>query len=106
MPDIVADTSIQKKVSLKTTNGIRSRPAIPVAHCPSDSRSVVMGCGILSSHLRLNSNPEVGGCFYHVRQRQFACEAVQICASPAFLLSEGHSAFPDQRMALFRSRFQ
>ena len=24
-----------------------------------------------------------------------ACEAVQIRASPAFLLSEGHSAFPD-----------
>ena len=35
-----------------------------------------------------------------------ACEAVQICASPTFLLSEGHSAFPDQRKALFRSRFQ
>lgn len=35
-----------------------------------------------------------------------ACEAVQICASPTFLLSEGHSAFPGQRMALFRSRFQ
>ena len=35
-----------------------------------------------------------------------ACEAVQICASRTFLLSEGHSAFPDQRMALFRSRFQ
>jgi hypothetical protein len=34
-----------------------------------------------------------------------ACEAVQICASPTFLLSEGHSAFPDQRVALFRSRF-
>jgi hypothetical protein len=35
-----------------------------------------------------------------------ACEAVQICASAIFLLSEGHSAFPDQRMALFSSRFQ
>src|SRR5665213_3151566 len=35
-----------------------------------------------------------------------ACEAVQICASPTFLLSEGYSAFADQRMALFRSRFQ
>ena len=35
-----------------------------------------------------------------------ACEAVQICASATFLLSEGHSAFPDQRMALFSSRFQ
>ena len=34
------------------------------------------------------------------------CEAVQICASATLLLSEGHSAFPDQRMALFRSRFQ
>jgi len=34
------------------------------------------------------------------------CEAVQICASRTFLLSEGHSAFPDQRMALFSSRFQ
>ena len=35
-----------------------------------------------------------------------ACEALQICASRTFLLSEGHSAFPDQRMALFSSRFQ
>ena len=29
-----------------------------------------------------------------------------IRASPTFLLSDGHSAFPDQRMALFKSRFQ
>ncbi len=35
-----------------------------------------------------------------------ACEAVQICAFPAFLLSEAHSAFPDQRMAVFGNRFQ
>ncbi len=35
-----------------------------------------------------------------------ACEAFQIRVSRAFLLSEGHSAFPDQRMALFSSRFQ
>jgi hypothetical protein len=34
-----------------------------------------------------------------------ACEAVQFRTPPTFLLSGGHSAFPDQRMALFWARF-
>ena len=35
-----------------------------------------------------------------------AGDADQICSSPTSPLSRGHSAFPDQRMALFSSRFQ
>jgi hypothetical protein len=37
---------------------------------------------------------------------EIACEAVQISAAWTFVVSGGHSAFPDQRTALFRSRFQ
>ena len=35
-----------------------------------------------------------------------AREVIQICASRAFVVSGGHSAFADQRMALFSSGFQ
>ena len=37
---------------------------------------------------------------------QIACEAVQICAPRCSYFSEGHSAFPDQRMALLGAGFQ
>jgi hypothetical protein len=35
-----------------------------------------------------------------------AREVIQICVSRTFVVSGGHSAFADQRMALFSSRFQ
>jgi len=37
---------------------------------------------------------------------RIACETLQICTSRTYLLSEGHSAFADQRTALFISRFK
>jgi hypothetical protein len=34
------------------------------------------------------------------------CDTVQFCASPTLLLSGGHTAFPDQRIALFWPGFK
>jgi len=35
-----------------------------------------------------------------------ACEAVEYCAPRMLLLSGGHTAFPDRRIALFWAKFQ